>query len=337
MRSDELRQAIESPASEMALYFEPPHLVDKLIDEVGQMPGALPLLSFTLSELYIKLAEKWRIQETSDRALRLDADFDKEGGVAGSLTRRANEEYNNLPDDAHRDTLRRVMLRMVTFEGGELARRRVPLSELVYADAVENDRVKLVLERFDRVRLIVSGQETGEPYVEPAHDFLVRSWDKLQKWQQEEQEDLPLQRRLTPAAIEWKSKQEARFLWNADPYLDVLNQVLTSDKDNWFNQIETEFVQKSVWRRRRNTNLRWVIAIGVTVVSLSLTTWALFRQRDAEIGRISTSRQASEALFLSNQQLEALISGSRARKSFSNPLLQLEFRLGKIGSALAKG
>jgi hypothetical protein len=43
------------------------------------------------------------------------------------------------------------------------------------------------------------------PYVEPAHDFLVKSWDKLQKWQQEELQNLSLQRRLTPAAEEWKN------------------------------------------------------------------------------------------------------------------------------------
>jgi WD40 repeat protein len=308
MRSDELRQAIERPATEMALYFEPSNLVDKLIDEVGQMPGALPLLSFTLSELYLKLAEKWRLQETSDRALTLDADFDKEGGVAGSLTRRANQEYDGLPDDAHRTTMRRVMLRMVTTEGGESARRRVPLLELKYADKQEpkkldeeeNKRVELVLERLNHARLIVSGQETGEPYVEPAHDFLVRSWDKLQKWQQEEQEDLPLQRRLTPAALEWKSKEKSlsligktepfwdwcdkridsvvylwneinkkdtperrrerkgQFLWNGNPYLDVLKKRLKS-YDYWFNQVETEFVQQSVWQRRRYTNLRRVL------------------------------------------------------------------------------
>ena len=129
--------------------------VDKLVDEVGQMAGALPLLSFTLSELYIKLAKKWEAGESSDRALTLDAEFDKEGGVAGSLTRRANKEYDSLPDDAHRATMRRVMLRMVTIEGGESARRRVPLSELVYADKhdpnkpddEENHRVELVLKQ----------------------------------------------------------------------------------------------------------------------------------------------------------------------------------------------
>ncbi|MHC5771641.1 MAG: nSTAND1 domain-containing NTPase, partial [Nostoc sp.] len=375
MRSDELRQAIERPAAEMALYFEQlpgqRNPVDKLVDEVGQMPGALPLLSFTLSQLYTKLAKKWEALESNDRALTLDAEFDKEGGVAGSLTRRANKEYDELPDDAHRDTMRRVMLRMVTIEGGESARRRVSLSELVYADKhdpskpddEENQRVELVLKRLIDARLVVGGQETGEPYVEPAHDFLVRSWDQLQKWQQQEQENLALQRRLTPAALEWKNKKQSasvlekaepvlswfdkkldstedwvskirkdtqerqgenktQFLWNGNPYLDVLRKKLKS-VDYWFNQVESEFVQRSIWQRRRNTNLRWSIAIGVTLLSVGLTLWALSRQRDAEIGQISASRQASEALFLSNQQLEALISGSRARKNFSNPLLQI--------------
>ena len=41
----ELRAVIEGPASEQVLYFEPPELVDRLIDEVIQTPNALPLLS----------------------------------------------------------------------------------------------------------------------------------------------------------------------------------------------------------------------------------------------------------------------------------------------------
>ncbi|KYC41144.1 hypothetical protein WA1_22925 [Scytonema hofmannii PCC 7110] len=70
MNSDELRDAIEGPALKQALYFEPPELVGKLIDEVGQMPGALPLLSFTLSEVYIKLYERWTKDKSTDRACK---------------------------------------------------------------------------------------------------------------------------------------------------------------------------------------------------------------------------------------------------------------------------
>jgi hypothetical protein len=41
MNLDELQQAIEGPALKQALYFEPPELAGKLIDEVGQMPGSV--------------------------------------------------------------------------------------------------------------------------------------------------------------------------------------------------------------------------------------------------------------------------------------------------------
>lgn len=250
MRSDELRQAIEGPASEMALYFEPANLVDRLIDEVGQMPGALPLLSFTLSEFYIKLAQKWRDGESSDRALTIDAEFDQEGGVAGSLTRRANEEYRKIGDEldeAAQQTMRRVMLRMLTLEGGETARRRVPESELVYPTQEESDRVKQVVDQLVEARLLVKGQlETGEPYVEPAHDFLVRGWKKLQDWISEEQGNLDLQQRLTPQAIDWhKNNQDTEYLWIRDPRLALLEKLLESKTDNWLNQLEIEFVQSS--------------------------------------------------------------------------------------------
>jgi len=257
MRSDELRQAIEGPASEMALYFEPANLVDRLIDEVGQMPGALPLLSFTLSEFYIKLANKWKYGESSDRALTIDAEFDKEGGVAGSLTRRANEEYEKIGDElgeAAQHTMRRVMLRMLTLEGGETARRRVPESELVYPTQEESDRVKQVVDRLVEARLLVKGQlETGEPYVEPAHDFLVRGWGTLQNWIDEEKtkETLELQQRLTAQANDWDRSNRPDGLLLPDG--DRLNQLEKILKlfDNWLNQRETKFIETSIERAKK--------------------------------------------------------------------------------------
>ena len=119
--------------------------------------------------------------------------------------------------------MRRVMLRMVTSEGGGVARRRVLESELVYPDSQENKRVGLVSDRLVKARLLVKGQETGDPYVEPAHDFLVRGWDKLQNWLKEEQGNLLLQKELTPAANKWATAKRERkslgLLWDDDPRL----------------------------------------------------------------------------------------------------------------------
>jgi hypothetical protein len=256
MNLDELRQAIEGPALKQALYFEPPELVGKLIDEVGQMPGALPLLSFTLSELYIKLTQRWREDpNSSSRALQIK-DYEELGGVAGALTGRATQEYDNLvrkfgeaSGKAYQATMRRVILRMVAIEGGGVARRRVPESELVYPDSEENKRVAQVSDRLVKARLLVKGQETGEPYVEPAHDFLVRGWDKLQGWIKEEQEDLTLQHRLTPAANDWANGRGMLWIEEVDR-LAKLEKIFDSKTDNWLNKLETEFVTLSIRERQ---------------------------------------------------------------------------------------
>ncbi|MEG4246254.1 caspase family protein [Microcoleus sp. Pol10_D6] len=311
MRSDELRQAIEGPASEMALYFEPANLVDRLIDEVGQMPGALPLLSFTLSELYMKLKEKWK-GESSDRALTIDAEFDKEGGVAGSLTRRANEEYKKIGDElgeAAQQTMRRVMLRMLTLEGGETARRRVPESELVYPTQEESDRVKQVVDRLVKARLLVKGQlETGEPYVEAAHDFLVRGWDKLQEWIKQSQGDLALQQRLTSAANDWSTGKGGLWTREVDR-LARLEEIFGSKDNNWLNQLEVEFIETS--KQKRLDELK-----------------EAERQRDEAIeGQIGALNSLSEARLLGNDQLGALLASVKAGKQLIKASLSVQDKI----------
>lgn len=374
MTRGELRQAIEKPAETRVMYFQPHELVEQLIDEVADMPGALPLLSFALSELYLKyLKRQWDAQNegrTIDRALTQE-DYQDLGGVIQSLTKRADEEYETLVKEnpAYTQIIRHVMLRMIALGGGELARRRVPLSELEYPPE-KNSFVTAVIERFTKARLLVKGDDAdGNPYVEPAHDALVRGWQKLLMWKQEEQESLVLQQRLTPAATEWDSikkkdkeqpkgildravpiwdlldrkllslenfvtkipiqllrllrrpqnqqeqsrEKPVQFLWNANPYLEVLNKELNSD-DNWLNQVEAEFVQQSVLRKRRNIRMRRRGAIAVILGLSSLTILTLIGQRNALIGQINASQEASEANLLANKGLDSLISSLQAIK-----------------------
>ena len=323
MRPDELREVVEAPATEMALYFEPANLVDRLVDEVNQMPGALPLLSFTLSELYIKLYEEWKGGIKSDRSLTVDREFEKQGGVAGSLTNRANEEYENLPDDAHRVTMSRVMLRMLEIEGGEAVRRRVLESELIYPSEEENKRVEAVLDCLVKARLIVTGKdvESGESYYEPAHDFLVKGWDKLQIWIQEEQENLALQRLLTPATQAWSKNQLKRDLWNANSRLDRLQEIKQSE-ESWLNHLETNFIRSSFERRQFIHRVRLRIATAFILIVSGFAIWALIGQRKALIGQAIASQQSAKVNLSLNQSLNGMVYGLQAGTSLQDPLVQ---------------
>ncbi|MGF1990140.1 MAG: caspase family protein [Nostoc sp. ZfuVER08] len=309
MRSDELRQAIERPANEKMLDFDPPNLVDQLIDEVGQMPGALSLLSFTLSELYIKAINR------ESRTLS-KTDYDTLGGVAGSLTQRATQEYQTLVklDPAYEHTVRQLMLRMVAIEGNELARRRVPMSELEYESVEKNQRVSQAIARFSAARLIVEGKEIGdEPYVEPAHDALVNGWNKLQEWKNLEQESLVLRQRLTPSANDWlKNGCKSDYLWIRDPRLAILEKVLElPSEENWLNQLETEFVKTSIQKRQDE--------LEETKEQLRISEE---RRIEAEKQNAIALARNSEALLSSNQQLEALIAAVKAGIKLQNLLAE---------------
>jgi WD40 repeat protein len=205
MGRDQLREAIEQPAAAQDLYFETKDdksLVVQLLDDIGDTSGALPLLSFTLSELYYKYVQKG----CSDRTLRWK-DYEGEddgalGGVTKAITRKATEVYNDLVNDfvdgqaikveplevgqARQTMLRWVMLRMVTLDGGEKAKRPVLDDELTYRDTETeqwNKHRELVIDRFVDARLLVKGTNLeGKNYVEPAHDILVREWDKIRTW-----------------------------------------------------------------------------------------------------------------------------------------------------------
>ncbi|MBE9059879.1 caspase family protein [cf. Phormidesmis sp. LEGE 11477] len=329
MSRADLREAIEQPASAKVMYFQSDDarhpLVEQIINETADMPGALPLLSFTLSELYIKFLERQHIAQqhgtTIDRAI-LEVDYKAIGGVVRSLTQRADQEYDELvqQDAAYAHTIRNVMLRMVAISSGEATRRRVPLFELAYSGA-ENERAQQVIRAYSTARLLVEGQDlTGQPYVEPAHDALVSGWQRLLTWQREE-ENLALQRRLTPAALDWQKEQKPRFLWNADPRLELVRQIANAPR-HWLNQLETEFVQRSVARKKLNGRLR----VGGTLVIISLLSAgllaALIGQRRSIVEEARFSKESARLNLGQNHSLEGLTYSLLAGDSLQHPLLR---------------
>ena len=119
MTADELVRAIERPAARVGVGVEP-ELVAALVADVNEQPGALPLLQYTLSELF---------EERADGRLTLGA-YRALGGISGALAQRADAVYDAL--DAPGQTAARALFsRLVTLgEGVEDTRRRVLRAEV---------------------------------------------------------------------------------------------------------------------------------------------------------------------------------------------------------------
>ena len=269
MELEDFRAVIEGPASQRVLYFESGDLIDELIQEVLETPGALPLLSFTLSEMYIRYVER----RSDDRALKWE-DYRSLGGVIGALRHRADEEFDKM-GGAERDTMRLIMLRMVAMEHGSVAKRRVLRSELDYPSDEQNEWVGEVVRRLTEARLLVEGSDsTGEAYVEPAHDKLVAAWRKLLEWMKESDAglaNLHFQRRLGNDAAEWardpRAKENRGLLWRDGARAAVLARLARKKKRaKWLNRRELDFAKASI--RRWRIILQGAAAVAALIVAL---------------------------------------------------------------------
>ena len=119
MSRDELRRAIERPAQRVGLTVEP-ELVEALLTDVDGRPGALPLLSTALLEL-------WSGRDGS--RLRLAA-YARSGGVQGAVARwPRTRSCGSTPRSRRRRAS--CMLRLADEdESGAIVRRRIELAEL---------------------------------------------------------------------------------------------------------------------------------------------------------------------------------------------------------------
>lgn len=228
-----LRDIIELPASDRVLYFEPPKLVDALLDEVMDTPAPLPLLSCALSEMY-----RAALQRPLDRTLA-EVDYQRLGGACGALIRRADSILDSYSDPADQASARHLLLRMVV--PGDLSRRRVPESELVFADPGEQARVDRIKAHLICERLLVADSDSrGQPFIEPAHDKLVVGWDRLHTWIREDSA-YALQHSIGAAQ---RSYEAGGQLWSFDARRAQAAQALRRFPHRW-SRAEAAFIRKS--------------------------------------------------------------------------------------------
>ena len=279
MRRDELAHAIEGPAERAGLQAER-ELVDLIVGDVAGEPGALPLLSTTLVEL-------WR--RRSGRVLTA-ASYRESGGVRGAVARLAEHAFAQL-NDGEQDAARAVMLRLADEENGAIVRRRVPIEEL---DVATDDDVARVVGVLTEARLLTVAEGT----VEVSHESLLAEWPRLRGWLDEDRAGRRLHAHLAASAREWDGRgREPADLYRG-PRLGAALDWSTHHADQ-LNALEREFLDAAraeharelAEQRRRNRRLRVSLAGVAVLLALALAAGvvALVQRRDAR-------RQATVAL-----------------------------------------
>ncbi|MBW4570682.1 MAG: pentapeptide repeat-containing protein [Tolypothrix carrinoi HA7290-LM1] len=307
MTEEELRQAITEPAKQVSLQVEP-ELVNQMIVDVEGSPGSLPLLQYTLTELW---------QQRSEEKLTVSA-YTRLGGVKGTLQKRATEIYESLSPE-EQTAAKRIFLELTQLgEGTEDTRRRVLLQDLVTSQ--QSSLVEQVIQKLADAKLIVTstliekGAESGKvAVVDVAHEALIRHWSLLRKWLDENRDKLRQKRKIEAAAEEWREKRKAKdYLLGGKPLQDAKTFQKQQAGNLTLSNLAEEFISKSLkqsWVRSLKTASLLTIPILVALFAVVPAirnqnynkAWETIRSQDKKQGKRAALELLTEGCWKTKQ------------------------------------
>lgn len=253
----EIAQMIRRPALAAGLTFgiDPrtaEQLDDTLCEGTAENPDALPLLQYTLHELYL--------QRSNHRELTVAA-YHALGGIGGAIGKRAEATLNRLPERSQA-SLPRILSLIVTVNDQSVRSRRIPWLTLA------NDHERTLVHTFVEHRLFVSLVYDGEAVFGLAHEALLRQWSRVAAWISDHRQALHTRSRLEESARRWVWEgRSADLLLPRGKLLEEARELLNRAHIP-LNAEVTSLIAASVQKARHADQRRIGALIGFAVIAL---------------------------------------------------------------------
>jgi WD40 repeat protein len=287
MAREEVQVSITAPARLVGLEFEP-GLVERIVADLDREPGQTPLLEFTLTEL-------WQHREGNQLTNRA---YDEIGGIPPALGQRAEAGFLRLNPEEQAAT-RRLFSRLVRAVGkdktGGYTRQRMELNE---PDVI----TRRVVNLFADARVLVTSAATnqGTFSVELAHEALIRNWERLKAWLNEDREFLSWRERLEAQVEDWQG--------HARDVSYLLTGALLSEAEQWVGRrpedltaAEQQLIRESAALRNRKKRARFLYVTAGTCI-LMVSTVAVWRtEKDATTTSLARAL-AGQSMVLQSKQ-----------------------------------
>ena len=320
MNGQELRSVIEKPVQGLGITFET-GLVERILNDVEEQPGNLPLLEFALTELWKKCRGKQLTHQV----------YEEIGQVEGALARHADQKYGNFTDE-EKEKVRRIFIQLVRPGEGTEDTRRIALKE-----EIGEQSWSLVTQLADARLVVTSRNDEDQEKVEVVHEALIRNWGELRGWMNTDREFRAWQERLRAAKKQWETtSQDPGSLLRGAALAEAAEKLSERPEDLIF---ESEFIQQSIQeqerlnqekearrqqenqekeaRRRREVRTAWSVAVGSLVavaISTGLFLTARYQQKEAELSEADSLAQNSLSLLDKGKDLDAFIAAIKAGK-----------------------
>ncbi|GAB2719256.1 nSTAND1 domain-containing NTPase [Nocardia thraciensis] len=273
MDREQLRDVIRGPLAHAPGVGIDADLVERLVDDTVHQPGGLPLLESTLTELW---------EQRGSGRLTL-ADYQRSGGVAGAITRRADRALARFTEPEAAAVRRLLTMTAVPLRtGAGFVRSAVTLADHPDLHGLAGHLARERLVAVDR-------RSDGAVIVELAHQALIDNWPTLRGWLEYDRDFRSWQQEFDNRRLEWETSHYdsgALLRGSALATAEEWQAARASD----LSPAQRRFVQASRRVRRREVR-RWRIVTAATaVLALVAATTAVVAYR--------TSQERAEQLRL---------------------------------------
>jgi DNA-binding winged helix-turn-helix (wHTH) protein/WD40 repeat protein len=308
--SEALLRALVEPASRLGYAFDDDQMAVEMVAEVEGERAALPLLAFSVAEL-------WDRRDHERRLLTRQA-YEGIGGVTGSLAGHAETTLERLGRESL-PIVRELFRNLVTAENTRAVREHNDLLS-VYPDD-DREPAEQVIRQLIDARLLTSYEDEdggSEPTrrVEIIHESLLSNWPRLVGWRSQDADSARFRDELRQAARTWDERGRNRdLLWTGSAYREF--QVWREHYPGGLSATEEEFSAAMTGNAARRKRLRRLVTAAAFAVLLAvlLVVGGLWRQsvretRRAEaakllaLGQVAQAEERTKALAYAIASLE---------------------------------
>jgi len=310
MSRENYRSAIEGPVKFAGATIDPV-LVETLLESIGDQTDQLPVLQHALMRTW----SFWQELDDPGRAISF-SEYDAVGTMTDAMSRHANEAFEELSPGG-REICEKIF-RTITEKGADNKGIRHPSKAGVIKNIVgcTSDELFEVVEKFrTSSRSFITPREnvplTDNSVIDVSHESLMRLWDRLKIWVDDEASSVQMYLRLSEAsamyqqgkttlwrppdlqlAINWRDQNKPTLQWaeRYDPAFERAMVFLRTSEKEYLAEEENKIrLQK---RQIKRAKIVAIILGTAALISMGFMLFAFIQKIAADNATILAERNA---------------------------------------------
>jgi energy-coupling factor transporter ATP-binding protein EcfA2 len=331
----QLKTVIEGPAKLYGGKLDSA-LTSLLLNELGKVKDELPLLQHALMRI-------WDYEEKINKSGALDLeDYSKIGGIEKALSNHADEALKEMSETELKITKTIFQALTSIDENGRKIRRPVLLSQLKELTGADEEQLLKIIKNFiddKRSFLMINNVgDTSDKIIDISHESLIRQWNTLSKWVDEEGKSVANYIQLAVASklyqlkrrdflqgtelqisLDWKEKFQPSAIWanryreGFDDAMEYLNKSKAIRDKEEAERIRKEFEEterkKKEQEREKQDKARkrkMLVLTVFVIVLLGLAGFSFWQTKNA-LKATQSLGMAQDSLDMANSHLENVL------------------------------